>query len=108
MGKKEIKEIRKRVEKFKKKIEKKFFVEKIIIFGSAARGEMKEDSDIDLIVVSKKFGLKHFFNIVPKLYGEWSLEYPVDFLIYNKKEFEKLKKEVSIVSEALREGIIIE
>jgi predicted nucleotidyltransferase len=92
---------------FKKKIEKKFYVEKIIIFGSAARGEMGRHSDVDLIVVSKKFGMRNFFEVVPKLYGEWYLRYPVDFIIYNKKEFNKLKKEVSIVSEALKEGIEI-
>jgi len=71
MGKKEIEKIREKVEKFKKSITKKFFVERIIIFGSAARGEMKKDSDIDIIVVSKKYGRKDVFKITPKLYGEW-------------------------------------
>ena len=108
MSKKKDKEkIVEEIKKFKKRIEKKFHVDEIIIFGSVARGEMSKHSDIDLIVVSKKFGMKDFFKIVPKLYGEWYLRYPVDFLIYNKKEFNKLKKEVSIVSEALREGIRI-
>jgi hypothetical protein len=31
----------------------------------------------------------------------------VDFICYTPEEFEKLKKEVSIVSEALKEGIEI-
>ncbi|MDI6708217.1 MAG: hypothetical protein QMD21_06795 [Candidatus Thermoplasmatota archaeon] len=55
----------------------------------------KNDSDVDIIVVT------------PKLYGEWHKKknYPVDILLFNVKEFEKLKKQVSIVSEALREGI---
>jgi len=30
---------------------------------------------------------------------------PIDFLLFNVKEFNKLKKEVSIVSTALEEGI---
>jgi predicted nucleotidyltransferase len=106
MGEKKDREkIVREIKEFKQKIKKKFYVDEIIIFGSAARGEMGEHSDIDLIVVSKKFGTKDIFKIVPKLYGEWYLRYPVDFLLYNKKEFNKLKKEVSIVSEALREGI---
>ncbi len=100
-----------RVEKFKKSIEKKFFVDTIIIFGSAARGSMNEHSDVDIIVVSRKYGTKHFFDVLPKLYNEWHLKskvgYPVDFLIYSRKEFEELKGRVSIVSEAMREGIVV-
>jgi predicted nucleotidyltransferase len=46
-------------------------VDEIIIFGSAARGEMRKDSDIYIIVVSKKYGRKEVFKIVPKLYEEW-------------------------------------
>jgi hypothetical protein len=41
------------------------------------------------------------------MYDFWDLNYPVDFLCYTPEEFNKLKKEVSIVSEALKEGIEI-
>ncbi len=106
MGKKEAERIKRIVREFKKRIEKEFFVEKLILFGSAVRGKMKKDSDIDLIVVSKKYGRKDVFKITPKLYNAWYSNYPVDIILFNTKEFEKLKKEVSIVSEALKEGII--
>jgi predicted nucleotidyltransferase len=106
MGKAKIEEV---VKDFKKKVAKEFFVQEIIIFGSAARGKMTRDSDVDLIVVSKKFGRKNTFEITPKLYGVWHSRknYPVDILLFNTKEFDRLKKEVSIVSEALKEGIVI-
>jgi len=111
MGKRKIEKIKEKIKKFKENTSKKFFIEKVIIFGSAARGEMKKDSDIDIILVSKKYGRKDVFKIVPKLYEEWhektKIDYPVDILLFNKEEFDKLKKEVSIVSEALREGIEI-
>jgi hypothetical protein len=42
------------------------------------------------------------------MYDFCDLNYPVDFLCYTPEEFNKLKKEVSIVSEALKEGIEIE
>jgi predicted nucleotidyltransferase len=109
MGKTTIEKIKRKVEKFKKNIEKKFFVEKVIIFGSAAKGKIKKDSDIDIIVVSKRYGRRDVFKIVPKLYGEWhekaKIDFPVDILLFNTKEFDKSKKEISIVSEALKEGI---
>ncbi|MBI3413375.1 MAG: nucleotidyltransferase domain-containing protein [Candidatus Aenigmarchaeota archaeon] len=95
----------------RKSSQKKFFVDKIIIFGSAARGEMTKHSDVDIIVVSRKFGVKDMFKITPKLSDEWHfkqrIDHPVDILLFSTKEFEKRKKEVSIVSEALREGIVV-
>lgn len=106
MGEKKVEKIKQEVEKFKKRVEKKFGVEKIIIFGSAARSKMTEHSDIDMIVVSKNYGRKDVFKIVPKLYGEWKFG-PADIILFNKREFNRLKKEVSIVSEALREGIVV-
>jgi hypothetical protein len=42
------------------------------------------------------------------MYDFCDLNYPVDFLCYTPEEFNKLKKEVSIVSEALKEGVEIE
>jgi predicted nucleotidyltransferase len=72
---------------------------------------MSRHSDVDIIVVSQKYGRKDVFKIVPELYREWhekqKIGYPVDIMLFNTKEFNKLKKEVSIVSEALREGIRI-
>jgi predicted nucleotidyltransferase len=46
-----------------KEFKKKFYVDEIIIFGSVARGKMGKHSDIDLIVVSKKFGTKDFLKL---------------------------------------------
>ena len=41
------------------------------------------------------------------MYDYWNLDYPVDFLCYTPEEFEKKKKEISIVKEAVKEGIDI-
>ena len=111
MGKKKGGEVRKKVERFKSALKKKFDVEKIILFGSAAKGKVSEHSDVDLILISRKYGRRDVFRIVPKLYEVWhekqKIEYPVDIILLNTREFERLKKQVSIVSEALKEGIVI-
>ena len=91
------------IKNFKKKIN----AEKIIIFGSFARGEFGENSDIDLILVSKNFRGKKFHERYKGLWLKWNLNIPVDFLCYTPEEFEKLKKGVNIVSEAVKEGIEI-
>ncbi|MFZ3385494.1 MAG: nucleotidyltransferase domain-containing protein [Candidatus Methanoperedens sp.] len=86
---------------------KKHTIEKAILFGSFARGEAREDSDIDLILVSREFEGKSALKRPVRFYIDWNLGYPVDFLCYTPKEFNNLRKQVSIVSQALKEGIEI-
>lgn len=90
---------------FKSKVNKEVPDVSLIFFGSRARGKFHKDSDVDLIVVSKKFRKLNFFKRGKFMYKFWDYDLPVDFLCYTPEEFNKLKKEVSIVSEALREGI---
>jgi predicted nucleotidyltransferase len=47
---------------------------KAILFGSSARDEMNEWSDIDLMLVSDKFSNNIFENI--KLYSKININYP--------------------------------
>ena len=75
------------------------------LFGSMASGKIHKWSDVDLIVVSKKFIGKGLLNRAPRLYIKWSLDYPVDFLCYTPAEFNKLKKQVSIISKAIKNGV---
>ena len=66
-----------------------------------------QDRDFDLIIVSPKFKKLDFFQRRAKIYDYWKFNYPVDFLCYTPEEFKKLSKKVSIVSEAIKEGIEI-
>jgi hypothetical protein len=68
---------------------------------------------LQLIYISHK---NEFFNTPDRekirdrlkgLWLKWSLDLPSDFICYKPEESEKLKKEVSIVSEAIREGVEI-
>ena len=90
-----------------KKFKEQNKIEKMYFFGSMAYGEPNKNSDIDLIVVSKKFAGKGLLNRAPNLYIKWNLNYPVDFLCYTPEEFNKLKKQVTIVREAIKDGIEI-
>ena len=96
-------ELIKQLKEFKKQNK----VEKMYFFGSMAHGKSHKYSDIDLIVVSKKFTGKGLLNRAPSLYMNWNLNYPVDFLCYTPEEFNKLKKQVTIVREAVKDGIEI-
>ncbi len=98
----------KNLREFKKKIEGKYKIEKIILFGSRARNNKKlgYETDVDFIVVGKFKG-KSNLQRAPPLYLKWELDLPVDFLCYTPEEFKKLSKMITIVREAKRKGIEI-
>lgn len=90
-----------------KEFKNKNKIEKMYLFGSRAMGRVHKWSDVDLIVVSKKFNGKGILKRSPELYTKWDLDYPVDFLCYTPEEFNKLKKQITIVRDAVIEGIEI-
>lgn len=102
----ESEDIIKDLRKFKSRLSKMARVDKMIFFGSRVKGKPHKYSDIDLIVVSPYFR-KIKCGRGAKLYDYWNLSYPVDFLCYTPEEFRKLSKRITIVREAIREGIAI-
>ena len=49
--------------------------DKVMLFGSHARGMAHEDSDIDLLLISKKFSDDIFANL--KQYSKVNIRYPL-------------------------------
>ncbi|MBI4147276.1 nucleotidyltransferase domain-containing protein [Candidatus Woesearchaeota archaeon] len=92
---------------FKKAVSKEIKLNKMILFGSRAKGKPTRYSDFDLILVSPSFRRKKSFNRPIGLHKYWHLDYPVDFLCYTPREFNRLKKQITIVREAVKEGIEI-
>ena len=62
--KKSLDEIKEIIKKHKDELKEKYSVKEIGIFGSFARGEAKEDSDIDILVeFEKPIGLFKFLEL---------------------------------------------
>ncbi len=101
------KTIKNELKQFKRSASKDFIISKMYLFGSRTSGKPRKDSDVDLIIVSPKFRKLNFFRRGAKMYDYWNLKYPVDFLCYTPEEFNKLKKQITIVSEAIKTGIEI-
>lgn len=95
------------LKKFKKRLAKEIPINKIYLFGSRANGRPKRWSDFDLIIVSPKFKNKKFRYRAIGFYKHWNIDYPVDFLCYTPEEFNKLKKQITIVRQAVETGIDI-
>ncbi len=80
---------------------------KVIIFGSYARGEADEYSDLDIIVVAET-NLK-FIDRIGEILKLLDLPVAVEGFVYTPDEFEKmLKDDNPFIQKAIEEGIVIE
>ena len=80
--------------------------EKIILFGSAARGEMGPDSDVDLLVI--KSGVhrrKTAWTIRQSLRG---IDIPKDVIVATQEDIDRHKDTIGLIYRpALQEGKVI-
>ncbi|MBS3099397.1 nucleotidyltransferase domain-containing protein [Candidatus Pacearchaeota archaeon] len=92
---------------FSKRIKKKFGVQKLILFGSRARGDNFKNSDYDFIVVSDKFKHIKFILRASDFYEYWDKKTDLEIICYTPEEFERKKKQIGIVKTAVEEGVEI-
>ena len=81
--------------------------QKIILFGSYARGEATQNSDVDLLIIANsqlprfKRSRVLYKNLIP-------YPFSMDLVVYTPEEIEKDKKSpLSFVSTVLKEGKIV-
>ncbi len=80
--------------------------EKIILFGSAARGEMGPDSDVDLLVVKSQVHRRRTAQqIETSLVG---IRIPTDIIVATPEDLEHHKHTIGLIYRpALREGKVV-
>lgn len=96
--------VKKLLKSYIRKINKKFKLEQAILFGSRARGDYFLDSDIDLILVSGDFEGVDFRQRMVEALRYWKGGIDLEVICYTPKEFEKKKKQIGIVGQAVKEG----
>lgn len=81
--------------------------EKVILFGSRARGDARPDSDIDLLVVANDPQPRSLRACA--LYGALSdILIPMDILVYRPEEIEEWRNvPQAFVTTAVREGDVL-
>ncbi|MDE1820245.1 MAG: nucleotidyltransferase domain-containing protein [Euryarchaeota archaeon] len=77
---------------------------RIILFGSAARGEMRDDSDLDMLVVCKP--PLDRVEMTSRIYeGLLGVEFPVDVLVVTEESLAKTRDNPGFIyGTALEEG----
>ncbi len=80
--------------------------EKIILFGSVARGNMSSHSDIDLLVVKSGVHRRQLAQVIyKKMFG---LGHAVDVVVVTPEDVERYRSTPGLVIErALREGRVV-
>ncbi len=80
--------------------------EKIVLFGSAARGTMGPDSDLDLLII--KAGPFNRHRVTTAIYRNLSGDVAVDAIVVTPEEVERYRNSPSMaVFPALREGRVV-
>ena len=93
-------EILEEVKNFAGELKEKFGC-KVYLYGSFARGEIHEGSDIDLMIIGDF--KERFFERIGKILEMTDL--PIEPLVYSIKEFEGMRQENSFIKEVMREAV---
>lgn len=88
--------------KYKTLVSKHFDIDKLILFGSYAKGNQRDDSDIDVAVIVNSID-QDFFSYAPLL---WKLRREIDDRI-EPILIEKNNDESGFLKEVLTTGLII-
>lgn len=94
------------IDRFKNILEReKVSVKKIILFGSYARGNYNENSDIDLVIISDDFETMTYWERIDFLSGAiYEIFEPIEALSYTPSEW---KKNDSFLNDYARDGEVV-
>jgi predicted nucleotidyltransferase len=85
---------------------KPFHPERIVLFGSHARGDADEFSDIDVIIVYRTN--KRFMERLEELYLAWNVAKAIDILAYTPDEFIQMQRDGNaLIEDAVKEGEVL-
>ena len=105
--KRRLKSNRDKIDEIVRRVVKQFHPEKIILFGSHAKGTAGPDSDVDLLIIMPVSGSKREKQIEIGV-ALHDIRIPIDIIVTTPEEVERRKNLVgTVIRPALREGEII-
>jgi predicted nucleotidyltransferase len=95
------------IEKFGRRIGREFGAERVILFGSYARGEVTADSDVDLLVIAPFEGKSVHKSVEIRM--KLRPQFPVDLIVRTPKKMrERLEMKDGFMREILEEGEVLD
>jgi len=100
-------ELYERLKKISERLKKEYHAEKVILYGSHARGEGTEDSDIDILVIAPtKERMFERMATARRLIRDLRNGLPFSPIVFTREEIEdKLKKGDAFIQTIFSEGI---
>ena len=96
-----------KLKRFKRKLARRYGVKTFLLFGSRARGDHLENSDVDVLVVGEGFRGISFPRRLSDVSELWMDVPSIEALCYAPEEFARLKNQSYVVRAAVREGISV-
>lgn len=97
--------------KYLSNIENIDYVDKIVLFGSCAKGNIHKYSDIDIFVITKKeITIEEEFYITCDLLPAYDFKFyvPTDIIVQSKETFERYKTEFGMIQKQVeKDGVIL-
>lgn len=97
-------EIESIVRDYADRLKEQIRVDRIIVFGSRARGEALNQSDVDVAVISPSFADMPWVRRLEFLSVNWRYNVPGECFGYTPEEFETRGDELGFVGEIQRHG----
>jgi len=93
--------------RFVRRLKRELHAARIILFGSRARGDHRPTSDYDILVVSPRFRNVRWVERAGLVMRRWDMPLDLEPICLTPAEYRRRSKELSIVGEAIREGVSV-
>lgn len=104
MGRETTAEVLRRLKSLKRRLARHIRVDRMILFGSRARGDWLLTSDADLMVVSPDFEGRRFVDRSADVLRHWRGRVDLEVFCYTPEEIASRRDEIGIIAQALTQG----
>jgi predicted nucleotidyltransferase len=97
--------LKEEIERFVTILKQNYTPDKIILFGSLSSGNIRDWSDIDIIIVKETE--KSFYERLREVYLLLNPRVGIDILVYTPKEYELLQTRLFFREEVVKKGRLL-